>query len=104
MTMPEQREPALKGWGAHLKPRPVKKKRATRCSICLHTSVDAIDRDLVMGASVRALADKYGLTKDSFQYHKRHITEEDRRRIMAQEVQDRNVRDVQADTDSLPRL
>lgn len=61
-----------------------------RCTACSHPRLAAIDRDLVAGMSMRAVARKYGLSSDAVHRHsKAHISEEQRREIAVEIKRDR---------------
>lgn len=58
------------------------KKTGPQCQCCAHPRRPELDRDLVRGTSLRAVARKYGLKDDAVHRHtKSHLTEEMRREI-----------------------
>lgn len=58
------------------------KKTGPQCQCCAHPRSGELDRDIVRGTSVRAVARKYGIKDDAVHRHvKNHLTEEQRREI-----------------------
>ena len=58
------------------------KSRRGQGQCCRHPRVDELNRDLVRGTAVRAVARKYGLNDDAVSRHsKTHLTDEKRREI-----------------------
>jgi len=58
------------------------KKTGPQCQCCAHPRRLELDRDVVRGTSIRAVASKYGLHSDAVHRHARnHLTEEMRREI-----------------------
>lgn len=54
-----------------------------QCTVCQHNKLPAINKDLVLGMSMREAADKYGLSKDAMHRHSRtHIDEAAKRRVL----------------------
>lgn len=46
---------------------------ATRCSVCAHPQAEEISMEILQGATLRNIADKYGLSLTSVHRHKQHI-------------------------------
>ena len=69
------------------------------CSVCPHPKRAAIDRELVAGTAVRAVAREYGLGRDSLMRHKQnHITPALERVVQRREArQDASLMDKLAD-------
>ena len=58
------------------------KKSGPQCQCCAHPRSAELDRDVVRGLAVRAVARNYGLKSDAVHRHVRnHLTEERRREI-----------------------
>lgn len=75
-------------------PRGVPNER--RCAACNHNKRPLLDKDLVLGMSMREAAEKFGLTKDIMHRHSKHIDEALRRKILAQDIRDNEVAEQQA--------
>lgn len=55
------------------------------CKVCNHNKLPAINRDVVLGDSMRVVADRYGLLKDNIHRHaQKHIDEAMKRQILVQ--------------------
>ena len=46
---------------------------ATRCTVCAHPQAEEISMEILQGTTLRAIADKYGLSLTSVHRHKQHI-------------------------------
>ena len=58
------------------------KKTGPQCQCCAHPRIRELDRDIVRGTPLRAVARKYGIKDDAVHRHaKNHLTEELRREI-----------------------
>ena len=66
------------------------KKTGPQCQCCAHPRRPELDRDVMRGTSIRAVARKYGLKDDAVHRHaKNHLTEEMRREIAVELKRDR---------------
>jgi len=66
-----------------------------KCLACVHNKHPAIDRDLVLGMSLQAVGDKFGLSKAVMFRHKQHIDEATKRLNIAQDIRNNDVAEQQ---------
>ena len=67
-----------------------------QCTVCQHNKLAVINRDLILGMSVREVAAKYAVSKDAANRHNRnHIDETLRRKVIAANLRDQQVMEQQ---------
>ena len=67
-----------------------------QCTVCQHSRLPAINKDLILGMSVREVAEKFAVSKDAANRHNRnHIDESQRRKVIARDIRDNEVTEQQ---------